>query len=122
MLKNVFFILCPSRVLLKYIKIKVLTICLYLISRFFKKQKEVCNLPPCLIFCMIFKEKYFSRFILLVDQISLPDCLYFLIIICCSVCEVINFKINFGFLIKPVFYITKTSRQKCKYLKNKKSF
>ena len=29
------------------------------------------------IFCMIFEEKYFSCYILLTDQFSLPDCLYF---------------------------------------------
>ena len=35
----------------------------------FWNQKEVCELSPSLIFCMIFEEKYFSRFILLIDQI-----------------------------------------------------
>ena len=29
-------------------------------------------------FCMIFQEKHLSYYILLTDQISLPDCLYFL--------------------------------------------
>ena len=52
---------------------------------------------------MIFEEKYFSLYILLItDQISLPDCLYFLrhesnmciAIICYPVSEVINFVIN----------------------------
>ena len=33
---------------------------------------------PCLNFCMIFEEKYFSCYILLTDQISLASCLYFL--------------------------------------------
>ena len=32
---------------------------------------------PCLIFHLIFKEKYFSFYILLIDQISLSSCLYF---------------------------------------------
>ena len=45
-----------------------------------------------------------------------------IVIICCPVCDVIYFQINLSFLIKPFFYITKKSGQKCKYLKNEKSF
>ena len=37
-------------------------------------------------------------------------------------CDVINFRINLIFLIKPFLYMTKKSRQKHKYLENKKSF
>ena len=44
-----------------------------------------------------------------------------IVIISCSVCDVINFKINQSLLIKPFSYITKMLGQKCKYLKNKKS-
>ena len=36
--------------------------------------------------------------------------------------EVIIFKINLSFLIKPFSYMSKKSGQKCKYLKNEKSF
>ena len=43
-----------------------------------EKQKEVSNQSPYLIFCITFRQKYFSRYILLTDQISLSDCLYFL--------------------------------------------
>ena len=75
---------------------------------------------------MIFEEKYFSRYILLTDWVSLPGCLYFLrywamciVFICCTVCDIMNFEINLDLLIKPFFYITKKSRQKCKYPKNK---
>ena len=42
------------------------------------------------------------------------------VIICCPVCTVINFEINLSCLIKSFIYITKKSRQKCKYLKNEK--
>ena len=35
------FIVCPSRGLPKYTKIKVLTTCFYLKLNFFKKQKEL---------------------------------------------------------------------------------
>ena len=37
-------------------------------------------------------------------------------------CDVINFEINLSFLIKQFFHISKKSGQKCKYLKNEKSF
>ena len=43
-------------------------------------------------------------------------------IACFPGCEVINFEINFIFLIKPFFYMTKNSKQKLKYLENEKSF
>ena len=42
---------------------------------FLKNKKEVWKQSPCLIFCMIFKEKYFSCYILLTDQILLSGCL-----------------------------------------------
>ena len=43
-------------------------------------------------------------------------------IVCFPGCDVINFEINFIFLIKPFSYITNKSRQKFKYLQNKKIF
>ena len=45
-----------------------------------------------------------------------------IVIICCPVCDVTNFEIKHSFFIKPLFYITKKSGRKCKYLKNEKSF
>ena len=45
-----------------------------------------------------------------------------IVIVCFLVFDVINFKINLIFLIKPFFYMTKKSRQKLKYLENKESF
>ena len=60
------------------------------------------------VLCMIFQEKCLSCYILLPDQISLPDCN----------CDVINFETKFIFLIKPFFYMTKKSRQKFRYLEN----
>ena len=44
-------------------------------------------------------EKCFSCYILLTDQISLSDCLYFLRY--WVICDVIKFEINPIFLIKP---------------------
>ena len=61
--------------LLKYSDVKLQTTCFYLIQSFFKKQKVDWNQLPCFIFCIIFKEKYFSWDILLADHISLSGCL-----------------------------------------------
>ena len=41
------------------------------------KQKEVWNRFSCQIFCIISEEQHFSCYILLTDQISLSDYLYF---------------------------------------------
>ena len=46
----------------------------------------------------------------------------FIEIVCWPGCDVTNFEINLIFLIKPFLYMTKKSRQKLKYLENKKSF
>ena len=43
----------------------------------------------------------------------------FIVIISCPVCNITNFGINLSF-IDLFFYTTKTSEQKCKYLKTKK--
>ena len=43
-------------------------------------------------------------------------------IICCPICDVINFENNHSFLIKSFFHINKKSEQKFDYLKNGKSF
>ena len=51
------------------------TTCFYLIKSFFEKQKVVWNYFPCRIFCIVFKENYFSWDVLLTDQISLAGCL-----------------------------------------------
>ena len=42
-----------------------------------KSSYKVLQESPCLISCMVFEKIYFSRYILLIDQISLPACLYF---------------------------------------------
>ena len=44
------------------------------------------------------------------------------VIVCYSGWNVINFKINLFFLIKPLFYMTKNSRHKFKYLENENRF
>ena len=49
-------------------------------------------------------------------------CNMYIVIICCPVYDLINFEINHGFVIKPLFYMTKKSGQKRKYLTKEKSF
>ena len=43
-------------------------------------------------------------------------------IVCWPCCDFIKFEINLIFLIRPFWYMTKKSRQKLKYLENKRSF
>ena len=43
-------------------------------------------------------------------------------ILCKPGCDVMSFEIKLIFLIKPLFYMTKNSRQKSKYLEKEKSF
>ena len=46
--------------------------------RLFQKIKRSGTNLPCLIFCIIFKQKYFSCYVLSIDQVSLSGCLYFI--------------------------------------------
>ena len=59
---------------------------------------------------MIFEEKYFSCYILLLDQISLSGCLNFkkywenmcIALVCKPCCDAINFEIKLFYLNKPI--------------------
>ena len=111
------FIVRLSRNLPKHIKTEMLTTFVPHIKLFL-----------WLIFCMIFNEHIFhvifywlTKFYCLIIFLMIMGNMC-IVIICCAVCWVINFEINFSFLIKLFFYITKTSRRKCKYLNNEKSF
>ena len=120
---KVFFIVCLSRGLPKYIKTNVLTTCFYLIYHAFLKNKKKSRTSFPTSFLHDFWRKIFLTLCyiawLLLLEILGNMCI---VIICCPVCDVINFEINQSFLIKPFFFITKMSGQKCKYLKNEKSF
>ena len=59
-------------------KCQTLAFILYKASFFLKKKKKIWNSSSCLAFCMTLEEKYFSNYILLTDEISLPGSLYFL--------------------------------------------
>ena len=74
-------------------------------------QKSVWDQFLHHILCVIFQEKCFSCYILLTDQTSLSDCLKFWIVL--AGCDVIK-EISLIFLNKPIWYMTKTSRQKLK--------
>ena len=81
-------------------------------------------------FCIfIFHEKCFSFYIQLTDQIFFWLLLLLEIlgnmctaVVCFPGCDVINFEINFVFLMKHFSYMTKNSREKFIYVENKKSF
>ena len=72
------FLLCANLRLSKYIETKLNPTCFYLIRSFFKGQNKLWNQFSWLISCMKFEGKHLSCFLLLPDQTSLPDCLYFL--------------------------------------------
>ena len=81
-----------------------------------------------------FSRKIFLIYILITDQLSLPDDLAWLLFVLRDIDLYAyynslltrlwrhNFEINLVFLIKSFFYMTKISRQKLKYLENEKSF
>ena len=118
------FIVWPSQDLQIYLKTKMLTTLFLPYIKLFQKIKRDLELASCVIFWIIFEEKYFSRYILLIDQISLPNCLNCLrylgnmsiVIMCFQLCKVIHFEINLSLFIKFFSYMPKESGQKCKYL------
>ena len=81
--------------------------------------------PPHFVYD--FLREMFLMLYSITGQISLPDCLYFLVNICIAIicypgCDVTHFEIKPVFLIKLFFHMTKNSKQKYKYLKNENSF
>ena len=76
------------------------------------KQSSGISLPAP-IFCIIFEEKCFLCYIILINQASLSGCLYLvrywvmcllkLFLICESGCDVMNFEVGPIFLIKLFF-------------------
>ena len=73
------FTVCSSRLLPKYIETESADYLLLLHIKLFKKIKKTSGTSrPPLFNGMFFEEKYYSRYILLTEQITLSDCLYFL--------------------------------------------
>ena len=91
-----------------FFKKGAVTIWTYSFSAWFSKK-------IFLTLCFINKSNFFVWLSLCLEKLG-NVCI---VIICCPFCEVINLEINVSFLTKPLFYITKKSGQKCKYLKNK---
>ena len=88
-------------------------------------QKRVSEYVLRHILCMIFLEKCFLCYILLTDQISFSNCLYFLrnifgniciAIVCFPGCDVINF------LMKTFFYMVKKTRENSNIFRTKRAF
>ena len=78
--KVCFYCMFKSKVYQNIFKLKCRTLVFILYKAFFflKKKKKIWNSSSCLAFCMTLEEKYFSSYILLTDEISLPGSLYFL--------------------------------------------
>ena len=102
-------ILCPSRAQLKNIETKVLATCFYLIYVvFFKKKKGVLRFYlsvsfsaffiKILLILYSFKRPHFIVWLTLFLEILGNMCI---ITICFPVDSVINFEINFSFLVSP---------------------
>ena len=68
--------------------------------RLFQKIKRSGTNLPCLIFCIIFKQKYFSCYVLSIDQVSLCGCLYFIIFKGLSMKQITNFFKRWEFCFK----------------------
>ena len=90
---------------------------------FLQKGMELVS-PPYFVY--VFSRKTFLKlyFINCRNFNFLRYCVIYwdIAIVCFSGCGVIHFENNLIFLIKPFFYMTKTSSLKFKYLENKKSF
>ena len=72
------------------------------------------------IFLMLYYIKWPNLFFRLPLIFEILDSMC-IAIICCLVSDIINFEINLNFLIKLLFYRTKMSGKKWKYLKIKES-
>ena len=94
----------------------------------FNKKGLGLAYPTCFLYDFLRKIFLILYFIKWPNFIAwLPLCLEILgnmciVIIICSVWDVINFKIVHGLFIKSFFYICKISGQKSKYLKNEGNF
>ena len=85
------------------------------------------GLEPSHTFCMIFEEKYFSFYILVTDQISLHDCLYFVRYWAISVLQLFINHVMTSYILELTlffswsrfFYMNNKSRQKSKYLESR---
>ena len=97
-------------------------------------QKIKRDLEPVYLLSLIFDMFFWRKILFLLYSINWPNFIDWLSLLCeilgnmCIAivfkpgCDVINFKVNLTFLIKPFWYMAKKSMQKLKYLENGKSF
>ena len=84
-------------------------------------ENEVRRLIPDLF--LLLKKKQYNTIKTNFKTFQTVDSKIFsILIICCPVCDVINFKINHSFLVKPFFYITKKSEQTVNISETKRAF
>ena len=91
------FIVCHVEDYQNILKLSCITLHFTLHKAFFK-TKEVWNQSPCLMFCMIFEEKYFSCYILLTCLILF----YFLLLFSISLSSCLNFVIYWAIFAMPL--------------------
>ena len=111
----------------KYIETKLWPFAFTSFQVFKKKNKmrSAASLPTSFFF-IFFEKIYFSCYILLIDQVSLSGCLYFIKywtiwVLQLFVNQVVTswiLKLPLAFLSNRFFYMTKKSWQKLKYLEN----
>ena len=90
-----------------------------------KNKKRSGTSLFCLIFCIIFIEKYFSFHILLIDQVSLSGCFYFLRYWAICVLQLFVNQIVTSWILKLIWhflYMTKNHDKNLNILRKKWAF
>ena len=121
------FIVCQVEVYRNILKLSCRRLAFNSFKFFLKGGLELISLAH-------FLYDFWRKIFILLSAITWPDFIAWLpllheilgnisiVIVCWPGFDVINFQTDLVFLIKPFFYMTKTSRQKFKHLENKKSF
>ena len=108
------------------LKLRCWPLALILYTAFFLKKirfrTKVLGAFFALSLKKIFLTIYFIYWPNFIAWLSLFKIYFLMVIVCCPVYNITNFKINYSDLIKLFLYITENSRQKIKYRKNKKGF
>ena len=103
---------------LKYIKLRCWSLAFTLCIAFLiNKKRSGISLPTW--FSASFLKTFYHAIFYQLNFIAWLPLLFeildniWIVIICCPVCDAINFEINHNFLIKPFLHITKNLGQKC---------
>ena len=118
----IFFIVCQLEDHRKWLKLRCRPLAFTSNKAFLKNKKRSGSSLPASFSAWFLKKTFLMLYSLNWPNFIAwrPLCREILGNICIVI--VINFEINLLFLIKPFFYMTKKSRQKCKYLENEKNF